>query len=282
VIPHFLGRRRVGCPLGDWRRPGSAHPRPSFRRALPHTCVWDGRGELILTLPGFRAPRPVSRGSPGTLAAHHFPAPPPPGFGQVVLPDFASLLRSVSPGMVEPSPGAPRREPDQKCRRRPHFLVCLRDPSPPSRLSLGTLSQPSPVRTRLGRLAPSCLPGGICWNTTQLSPLSWVLSHPRLTGLHLTTASTPPPPDCRPGRVLRLSREVTPFLGAGQSSRTGIGPETRGSPFLGQLPRVLLCPYQRSPLRGIMVSTPRGLRVRHSPSPPRLEPPTAPQTDPIV
>jgi hypothetical protein len=55
--------------------------------------------------PGSRAPRPVSRGSPGTLAAHTFPAPPPPGFGQVELPDFASLLRCVSPTLVELSPG---------------------------------------------------------------------------------------------------------------------------------------------------------------------------------
>jgi hypothetical protein len=55
--------------------------------------------------PGSRVPRPVSRGSPGTLAAYPFPAPPPPGFEQVVLPDFVSLLRSLSPVLVESSPG---------------------------------------------------------------------------------------------------------------------------------------------------------------------------------
>jgi hypothetical protein len=64
-----------------------------------------GGGEGFFIPPGSRAPRPVSRGSPGTLAAHPFPAPPPPGFGQVELPDFASLLCCVSPALVEPSPG---------------------------------------------------------------------------------------------------------------------------------------------------------------------------------
>jgi hypothetical protein len=151
--------------------------------------------------------------------------------------------------------------------------VCFRDASPPSRLSLGTPPQPSPtVGTRLGRPTPMCLLVGVCWSTTQLSPLPWVLSHPRLSGSHLTTASTP---DCRPGRILRLSLEVTPVLGAGQSLRIGIGPETHGSPgdmgtygspSLGLFPCGLLCPYQRTLLRGIMVSTPRGLRARHSPS----------------
>jgi hypothetical protein len=222
-----------------------------------------GGGELLFTPLDSRASRSVSHGSPGTLAAHSFPAPPPPGFGQVVLPDFASLLCSVSPDLVEP-PGAPRREPGQKCLWRPQFLVCLRDASSPSKLSLGTLSQLFPVGTRLGRLAPSCLPDGVCWNTTQLSPFSWVLSHPRLSGSHLTTASTP---DCR---ILHLSLELTPFLGAGQSLRIGIGPETHGtpgthgSPSLGLLPSRLLCHYQRTPLRGIMVSTPRGIWARHS------------------
>jgi hypothetical protein len=166
-------------------------------------------------------------------------------------------------------PGVPRRESGQLCLRRTQFLVSLRVMSPPSRLSLGTPSQPSPVGTRLGRLALTCLPAGVCWNTTQLSPVSWVLLPPRLIGSHLTTASIP---DSRLGRVLRLSLEVTPFLGAGQLPRTGIGPEshgslgTLGSPFLDLLPCGLLCPYQRTPLRGIMVSTPRGLRARHSPS----------------
>jgi hypothetical protein len=186
------------------------NPSPSLlSEGPPHTCERDGRG--------------LWAGWAGTLAAYPFPAPPPPGFGQVVLPDFASLLRSVSSVLVELSPGGSQADPGQKYLRQTQFLAYLRDTSPPSRLSLGTPSQPSAVGTRLDRLAPRCLPAGVCWNTTQLSPLSWVILHPRLIGSHLTTASTP---DCCPGRVL----EVMPFLGAGQPSRIGIGPETHGSP----------------------------------------------------
>jgi hypothetical protein len=132
-IPHFLGRlspprsrwlplrwaparRCVGCPLGDWRCPGSTHPDPpSGGPSLTHVSGMGG-GKLLFT--------PLAA---GTLADHPFPAPSPPGFGQVVLPDFASLLCSVSPDLVEPSPGAPRWEPGQKCLRQPQFLVCLKD-----------------------------------------------------------------------------------------------------------------------------------------------------------
>jgi hypothetical protein len=80
---------------------------------------------------------------------------------------------------------------------------------------------------------------------------------------------------CRPGRILCPSLEVTSVQGAGWSLRIGIGPETHGSPVdigphwppsLGLLPCGLLCPYHRTRLRGIMVSTPRGFRARHSPS----------------
>jgi hypothetical protein len=172
----------------------------------------------------------------------------------------------VSPALVEPSPGGSQAGTGP--------AVSSADPVsgvPPSHVSAQQAVPRDavstvPVGTRLGRLAPRCLPAGVCWNTTQLLPISWVLLPPRLIGSHLTTASIP---DCRPGHVLRLSLEVTSFLGAGQPLRIGIGPETHGylgSPSLGLLPCGLLCPYQRTPLLGIMVSTPRGLRAHHSPS----------------
>jgi hypothetical protein len=117
-----------------------------------------------------------------TSAAHPFPAAPAQGFWQVVLPAFASILRSVSRSLVEPTP---RGLPDWNRDR-------------------------------------SVFGGVFC----TLHPSFWCASEtrPRPAGCPSST------PDCRPGRVLRLSLEVMPFLGTGQSSRTGIGPETHGSP----------------------------------------------------
>jgi hypothetical protein len=76
---------------------------PSRGPSLTHVSGMGGV-ELLFTPLGSWVSRPVSHGSPGTLAVHPFPALPP-GIGQVVLPDFASLLCSVSPDLVEPSPG---------------------------------------------------------------------------------------------------------------------------------------------------------------------------------
>jgi hypothetical protein len=136
-----------GVPLGTGDVLAQPIPDPpSGGPSLTHVSGIGG-GELLFTPLGSRASRPVSRGSPGTLAAHPFPAPPPPGFEQVVLLDFASLLCPLT--WSSPPPGAPRREPGQKCLWRPQFLVCLRDTSPPSRLSLGTPTQLFPVGTRL-------------------------------------------------------------------------------------------------------------------------------------
>jgi hypothetical protein len=96
---------RVSLPWGlaaPWLSPSPAPPREG-----PRWHLWVGWA-------GVNCPSPpwlpgvlylVSPSSTGTLAAHPFPAPPPPGFGQVVLPAFDSLLRSMSPSLVEPTPG---------------------------------------------------------------------------------------------------------------------------------------------------------------------------------
>jgi hypothetical protein len=143
-----------------------------------------------------------------------------------VLPDFASLLCIVSPDLVEPSPGG------SKAGTGPVVSsVAPVSGMPPRRVPAQQVVPQDSVPTVPGwdqaAYLTRCLPDGVCWSTTQLSPLSWVLSHPRMSGSHLTIASTP---DCRPGRILRLSLEVTSVQGTGRLLRIGMGPETHGSP----------------------------------------------------
>jgi hypothetical protein len=88
---------------------------------------------------------------PGTSAARHFPAPPPPGFGQVVLPDFASLLLSVSPGLVDPTPVASQAGtgPVEGWAQGPTGPLCVAYP-----LAGSSAPTRGPVRGALYGLAP--------------------------------------------------------------------------------------------------------------------------------
>jgi hypothetical protein len=83
-----------GFPAGDSPFPVASKP-ISFEVASP-------RGEpLRVTVSGV----PSGTGDALAQSIPDPPAPLPPGFRQVVLPDFASLLCSVSPVLVELSPG---------------------------------------------------------------------------------------------------------------------------------------------------------------------------------
>jgi hypothetical protein len=106
-----------------------------------------------------------------------------------------------------------------------------------------------------------------------------MLSHLRLIGLHLVTTLTPQ----------LSSRSCLPSVPGGDvlSGRGTVVEDGDGTrdprvweprvPLHDQLPCGLLCTYQRTPLRGIIVLTPQVVLARHSPS---LELPAAPQADP--
>jgi hypothetical protein len=155
--------------VGDWLRPGSTRPPRDEPRSHLHP--------------------------PGSRAYHTGPWQP-----TLFLPGLHQALgRLCCQTSLHSCIACPLVFGGVICTLGPSFWW---DPSLPSRLSL---EMPSPVGTRL---APRCLSGSDCWTMIQLSPLSWMLSHPRLIGLHLATASSRSCPPSVPGGDV-LSRHGT-------------------------------------------------------------------------